>query len=185
MKRLLKIIVIAVVFAVTVSARRADMARELGDKGYDLEEEIRHRIERFVGHSIADINTGKLRDPRRFTFFKSFKTDTIYVFIWPSIPSDGWAYNYHVWNSVDTISFEYSRDYFPRRETGYFSDNFSELAHKILDRSYRKGEFENPEERCMGVNGRTVAAAMFITRNYKIVESKIDTLTIIRYGELY
>lgn len=185
MKRFFRFCIFIVVFVLFVSTRRADMARELGDIGYDLEEEIRHRIERFVGHSIADKNTGKLCDPRRFTFFKSFKTDTIYVFIWPSIPSKAWAYNYHVWNSVDTISFEYSKDFFPTRETGYFSDNFSELAHKILERSYKKGEFENPEERCMGVNGRTVAAAMFITKNYKIVESKIDTLTIIRYGELF
>lgn len=167
MKKILYLI-IAVAAAVLMAAAPAGLPRELGDLGYDVEALVRLSIEKELDMKISNDATGKLMDPRRFTFFHVAGNDTVYGLLWESLPSSTPSWNYAFWNNVDTIRFDFE-EFGLRNEFEYFDLDQYKLCHDILNKKAKRSD---------GNNIRLIIAARFVLKNYKLESCRIDTLTV-------
>lgn len=140
------------------------VACELGDRGYELEEQIRDLLsESFECGSIVDEKTGRILESRRFTFFKTFPDDTIYGCLWSSASIIG-KQNYAFWNSTDTITFNLTEYGHTDEDWSSMSENIYWLVPEILKNG--AAEFED-------VHRRTIKVMRFIIHDNQITKYRI------------
>lgn len=148
-----------------MSAQTSRVAQELGDRGYDLEEQIRKAAREIAGWNLAN-ETGRMPQARMFTFFKVYENDVIYG-AWWSNPLGG-DISYVFWNSVDTIGYNgLGRVFWVCDDSG----SLYKLTHALLNG-------ENTEEFDFGdiTVMRIEIKYNRITDTYRITNAIFDTM---------